>query len=349
MIRKDNNMKKKVVALGLALSLAVSTAGCGKKYVDISTYKGLEVEYQSAGTEVTDKDIYSVYWSELANYAVEVEDKNYQAKEWDKVNIDYKGIKDGEAFEGGTAQGYDLILNSGTFIPGFEEGLIGAKIGEKKDLELTFPENYSSADLAGQAVVFEVKVNKIYTLPEITDEFVSENLEGYTTAKEYMDGVKKDIEKEKEEEEAYQKRSAVWDSVIENVEVIEYPKDELEEMLTQVKEDQISYLQYYYGVTVEEYLKETGTTQEEYDKKMEENAKDALKGQLMIKEIARREKISVTDEEVEEYAKTYLEAYNVTTLEELYEQVDEEQFRKSLLQDEVLDFVVDNSNMVVAE
>ena len=91
----------------------------------------------------------------------------------------------------------------------------------------------------------------------------------------------------------------------------------------------------------EEYQKDKATRKE--------NAKDALKGQLMIKEIARREKISVTDEEVEEYAKTYLEAYNVTTLEELYEQVDEEQFRKSLLQDEVLDFVVDNSNMVVAE
>ena len=131
--------------------------------------------------------------------------------------------------------------------------------------------------------------------------------------------------------------------------MIEYPNDELEEMIEQVKEEQSSYLQYYYGVSVEEYIKQTGTTQEEYDKQMENNAKDALKGQLMIKEIAGREKISVTDKEVEEYAKTYLEAYNVTTLDELYKQVEEDKFRRSLLQDKVLDFVIDNSKMVVAE
>lgn len=343
-------MKKKIALLGLAVGLVFSTAACGTKNVEVGEYKGLDVEYTCAQTEVTEGHIYSQMWNDLSDYAEEVKDKKYKAKEGDKVNIDYTGLKDGEAFDNGSATGSDLILGSGTFIEGFEEGLIGSKIGEKRDLNLTFPNPYkNNPDLAGQDVVFETKVNKIYTLPELTDEFVKKNLEGYNTGDEYKAGIRKDLEDSLAEYIQSQKEDAAWTLIMADVKVNRYPKKDLEKMIEDVGEYREYNYQYYYGVTVEQYLKQTGGTREDYDNSVEEEAKDVLANRMVMKSIADKENITISEEEFDAKVEEYMELSGSKTKEELFEQAPEEEIRNELLADKVKAFVVDNCNMILVE
>ena len=143
------------------------------QYIKLGKYKGLEL--QEDVQDVTDADVDTQIEMNLAQNPVEVEDENAEVKDGDVVNIDYEGKKDGVAFDGGSAEGFDLTIGSGSFIDGFEDGLIGAKKGETRNLNLTFPENYQEEDLAGQDVVFTVKINAIKTTPELTEEWVKEN------------------------------------------------------------------------------------------------------------------------------------------------------------------------------
>lgn len=343
-------MKKKIAVLGLAVGLAFSVTACGTKNVEVGQYKGLDVEYTCTQTEVKEGHIYSQYWKDLEKYAEEVKDKNYKARQFDKVNIDYKGLKDGEAFEGGTAEGYDLILGSETFIPGFEDGLIGAKKGEKRDLDLTFPTTYqNNPDLAGKAVVFETKVNKIYTLPELTDEFVKKNLEGYNTAQEYQNSVKKDLEDSLAEYIQSQKEDAAWKQVVADAKVNSYPEKDLEKMIQDVKDYREYNYQYYYGVTVEQYLQQTGESQEEYDEDVTKEAKEVLANRMIMEAIADKEDIKVSDEDFNAKVEEYMEASGSKTKEELFEKAPEEEIRNELLAKEVKAFVVDNCNMKLKE
>lgn len=347
---KDKDMKKKIAVLGLAVSLVFCGASCGTKNVEVGEYKGLDVEYTCTQTEVKEEHIYTQYWNDLSKYAEEVKDKKYKAKKWDKVNIDYKGLKDGEAFNGGTDTGHDLVLGSNAFIEGFEDGLIGCQIGEKRDLNLTFPKTYqNNPDLAGKDVVFETKVNKIYTLPELTDEFVKKNLEGYNTAEEYKAGVKKNLEESLSEYIQTQKEDAAWKLVVADAKVNSYPDKELKKVVEDVKEYREYNYQYYYGVTVEQYLKQTGETKEDYDKSVEEEAKEVLANRMIMESIAKKENITVSEQDFQAKVDEYMEMSGSKTKEELFEKASEEEIRNELLADRVKAFVVDNCNMKLVE
>lgn len=348
--RKDKDMKRKIAVFGLAVGLVFHTAACGTKNVEVGEYKGLDVEYTCTQTEVKEEHIYAQYWNDLSKYAEEVKDKKYKAKKWDKVDIDYTGLLDGKAFDNGSDTGFELILGSGTFIEGFEEGLIGSKIGEKKDLNLTFPETYkNNPDLAGKAVVFETKVNKIYTLPEFTDEFVKKNLEGYDTAEEYKAGVKKDLEESLAEYIQTQKEDAAWKLIMADAKVNSYPKKELNEVIEDVKEYREYNYQYYYGVTVEQYLQQTGQTQEDYDQSVEDEAKEVLANRMIMESIAAKENITVSEEDFNARVEEYMDLSGSATKEELFEKAPEDEIRNELLADQVKTFVVDNCNMKLVE
>ncbi|MDE7423905.1 MAG: trigger factor [Lachnospiraceae bacterium] len=347
---KDKDMKKKIAVLGLAVGLVLSAMACGTKNVEVGEYKGLDVEYTCTQTEVKEGHIYIQYWNELSKYAEEVKDKKYKAEKGDKVNIDYKGLKDGEAFDNGSDSGYELILGSGTFIEGFEDGLIGSKVGEKKNLNLTFPNPYkNNPDLAGKDVVFETKVNKIYTLPELTDEFVKKNLEGYNSVEEYKAGVKKKLEEELSEYIQAQKEDAAWKMVMADAKVNSYPDKELKKIIEDVKEYREYNYQYYYGVTVEQYLKQTGETQEDYDKSVEDEAKDVLANRMVMESIAKKENIAVSEDVFNAKVDEYMELSGSKTKEELFEKAPEEEIRNELLAEQVKAFVVDNCNMKLVE
>lgn len=343
-------MKRKIAVFGLAVGLVFHTAACGTKNVEVGEYKGLDVEYTCTQTEVKEEHIYAQYWNDLSKYAEEVKDKKYKAKKWDKVDIDYTGLLDGKAFDNGSDTGFELILGSGTFIEGFEDGLIGSKIGEKKDLNLTFPETYKkNPDLAGKAVVFETKVNKIYTLPEFTDEFVKKNLEGYDTVEEYKAGVKKDLEESLAEYIQTQKEDAAWKLIMADAKVNSYPKKELNEVIEDVKEYREYNYQYYYGVTVEQYLQQTGQTQEDYDQSVEDEAKEVLANRMIMESIAAKENITVSEEDFNARVEEYMDLSGSATKEELFEKAPEDEIRNELLADQVKTFVVDNCNMKLVE
>ena len=189
-------MQKRLIAAIAVCALSVSAIGCGsgtgtaknskirsydvEKYVTLGDYDGMEVEV-AGDFDVSDDEVVD-YINGMLTYYPSYEDTDKQTvEEGDCVNIDYEGKKDGVAFDGGTAQGYVLEIGSGTFIEGFEEGLIGVNVGDTVDLNLTFPENYQSADLAGADVVFTVTVNKIVkkveaSYDQLTDEYVASNL-----------------------------------------------------------------------------------------------------------------------------------------------------------------------------
>lgn len=347
---KDKDMKKKIAVLGLAVSLVFCGAACGTKNVEVGEYKGLDVEYTCTQTEVKEEHIYTQYWNDLSKYAKEIKDKKYKAKKWDKVNIDYKGLEDGKAFNGGTDTGHDLILGSNAFIEGFEDGLIGCQTGEKRNLNLTFPKTYqNNPDLAGKDVVFETKVNKIYTLPELTDEFVKKNLEGYNTAEEYKAGVKKNLEESLAEYIQTQKEDAAWKLVVADAKVNSYPDKELKKVIEDVKEYREYNYQYYYGVTVEQYLQQTGETKEDYDKSVEEEAKEVLANRMIMESIAKKENITVSEKDFEAKVDEYMEMSGSKTKDELFEKAPEEEIRNELLADRVKAFVVDNCNMKLVE
>ena len=193
---------------------AGTSEGAAEDSVTLGEYKG--VAYTPASVEITDEQVDKEVQKLADSNLAEVD---RPAAEGDTVNIDYVGKKDGVAFDGGTASGYDLKLGSNTFIDGFEDGLIGAVKGQKLDLDLTFPEGYPSEDLAGQAVVFEVTVNAVKTPSELNDDLVMANTD-YKTLEEYREATRNDLEKQAADNAEYQKQSSVFQTIMNNSQVV---------------------------------------------------------------------------------------------------------------------------------
>lgn len=177
-------------------------------YVKLGDYKGLEVTL--ASTDVTDEEVEQQVETNLNNNDKSEEIKEGTVENGDVANIDYEGKLNGKAFDGGTAKGYDLTIGSGSFIDGFEDGLIGKKIGDTVDLNLTFPKDYSSTDLAGKEVVFTVKINSVKRAPKLTDELAAEiSNNEYKTAEAYNNYIKEDLEKTKKKTSTT-RNSMIW-------------------------------------------------------------------------------------------------------------------------------------------
>lgn len=363
-------MKKRIL-LGV-LALMVTFAGCDKKdttvseevaqaadsivseikatdYIKLGEYKGLKLT--AIDTTVTDEDVDSEMEMLRNNEAefVEVTDRD-TVKEGDTANIDYKGIKDGVAFDGGTAEGYDLVIGSGTFIPGFEEGLIGAKVGETVNLDVTFPENYQAADLAGQPVVFEVKVNSIKekVLPEVTDEYIKEQTKGECpSVEEYKVSLKQTLEVERKQRANLQMKNEALTHVNENSELIkDIPQEYINEKINYLNQ-QIENEAKMYNVDVETYISQAmGIAMEDYEKTCAEYAAEISKESLVNQAIAETENITVTDDEIKEKMTEYIEQYGYESEEEFKKDRDMDQFKEYLLTDKVAQFLIDNAQIV---
>lgn len=346
-------MRKKIVALGLVAVMSLSLAGCGNKYVKLGSYKGLSVDYTASQTEVTNDDINSSIESKLTEVAKVTKDKNYKAKKGDKVNIDYKGLKDGKAFDGGTATGYDLVLGSGTFIDGFEDGLIGAKKGQKLSLNLTFPETYSNSDLAGKDVVFKVKVNSITEIPavdDLTDDYIKNNVSGYDNVSDYAASVKNELQEKLDESILENKKKAAWEKVIDGCKIKDYPKEDVEDLKSQMK-TYYENLASQYGLELSDYITQMGSTEDEFNEQMEKSAKEEAISRVVMNLIADKENIKVTDDDYDEQIQKYADQYGVSK-EEFLKQVtddDKEQIKVGLKLSKVQEFVVDNCKMNLTE
>ncbi len=272
----------------------------------VTKYKGLEVKVKAK--KVTKKDVDAEIETVRNKNARTVTVDNRELKEGDVSNINFEGFKDSVAFEGGKADNFDLVIGSKQFIPGFEDQMIGMKIGETKDINVTFPENYQVAELAGAPVVFKVTLNSISEkiLPELNDEFAKDVSE-FETLKEYTAKVKEDLTKKVEAENKASKEIAVFDELVNNMEV-EIPDSMIEEQaenLAKQTEQELSYQ----GMSLDTYCQYLGIDKEVMKANFKAQALKDVKLKLALEAVAKQEEVTVTDEEIEAKIDELVKAY----------------------------------------
>lgn len=237
---------------------AMTADNCGD-FITLGEYKGIKLE--KVITEVTDADVDTQVASELASMPIENTDTAAVVKDGDTINLDYSGSIDGVAFDGGTAQGQSLEIGSGMFIPGFEEQMVGMHVGESGEIEVTFPEDYHSEDLAGKAAVFAVTVNSISEYAEeVTEEWLLANT-SYTTEEDYRASVRENLETAAKTNAENSVKSEAWTTVFESAEFKQYPRTAVEES---AQELMTMYEQYatMYGMEYEDFISQMGYTED---------------------------------------------------------------------------------------
>ena len=315
--------------------------------VALGDYKNLEVV--SNVTAITDEDVdnYIDYMLSMSPELVEVTDRDV-VENGDVANIDYVGKKDGVAFDGGTAQGYDLGIGTGAFIPGFEEGLVGAKVGETIDLNLTFPENYGSPELDGSDVVFTVTVNKISkkVTPEFTDEYVAGlGIENVATVEEYRVYLKNMMEDAEEEYALQDVQTQIITMVTENATVTEVPQ-ELIDRFYNVNKNNMDYNAMMYGMDLESFVSAYyGMDAETFEKETIAAAEISAKQALVCLAIAENENLTLTEEDVEKAIEENYASYGYAEADTFKKSIDLEEYKDSLLLNKVLDFLVENATI----
>ncbi|MBR3606082.1 MAG: trigger factor [Lachnospiraceae bacterium] len=316
-------------------------------YVTLGEYKGLEVIQNKA--EVTEEELESFIQYSLSSHkhTEPVTDRDV-VENGDVANIDYEGKKDGVAFEGGTAAGYDLEIGSGSFIPGFEEGLVGAKVGEIVDLNLTFPDNYPSEELAGQEVVFTVTVNSIsaYVTHELNDEFVQElAIEGVTTVDQFREYAREGLQAEADSNYHYNLQMQLISLAMQNAQIKE-PPTELVEKYKKVTTSQLEYQAAMYGVDIETFVQGYfGVDLPTYEKEIEAGALETAKQALLCYKIALEENLQVTEEEMNTKIEESYAAMGYTSADSFKEMVDLKEYKDSMLLDKVFNFLIENAKV----
>lgn len=264
----------------------IDVASC----VTLGEYKGLSLTKEIQ--QVTDEDVQKAISSAVATTLQEADD---EAAEGDTVNIDYVGKLDGEEFEGGSADGYDLVLGSHSFIDGFEDGLVGCKAGDEKKLNLTFPANYKEG-LGGKDVVFEVKVNAVKrAAKEISEEWVLANTDSASIA-DYERATRVQLEENNATSAEYNLQSSAWQAVVEGSTVNQYP-EKLVEFGSAVYANQLEGYCKYYNVSLEDYLSTIGSSREEYEEQKKSYGENLAAQILVMAAIESAEGLSNEDEE----------------------------------------------------
>lgn len=276
-----------------------------KDYVKLGEYQNLEIS-EAPKQEVTEEVLENnIHYLLLKKYKpVEVtEDRAVQQD--DTVNIDYTGYMDGEPFEGGADTGADLLIGSGQFISGFEDGLVGHKKGEEVTLDLTFPDPYKQNEsLSGKAVQFKVKINKISAAPEVTDTWVAENTE-FKTVDEFKQNQKELLQASLDIDYEGQIKADLFALVVENSEILKYPEKLMEETKVTVKEQLDSMYQMQAGITFDDYVKSQGLSEEDVDKGLEDSAKQYLTQNLIVQGLMDAEGMEFTEKEYEKEKEAY--------------------------------------------
>ena len=276
--------------------------------VEIKDYKG--IEYTPASLEVTDEDIEEEIKKVQKRNSRLITVENRAAENDDIAVIDFKGILDGEAFEGGTAENYSLTLGSGSFIPGFEDQVIGHKAGEEFTIDVTFPEDYQAEELKGKAVQFEIKLHEVKTheLPEVNDEFVKDVSE-FDTVDEYKADLKSKLEESKKTSAENNKESQIADKLIELLEA-EIPEAMFENQLDTLVDEFAMNLRSQ-GLDFNTYMQYTGLTEEKIRDTYRDRAEAQVKLRLALRKIAELENLKASDEDVEAKYNELAETYKV--------------------------------------
>lgn len=318
-----------------------------KQQVELGEYKGLEI--QEIDGEVSEKEI-DQYIDTVRDKQAEVSDvtdADAQLQKGDTANIDFVGKKDGEAFAGGSAQGYDLVIGSGSFIPGFEEQMEGMKLGEVRNVELSFPEDYYVTDLAGQPVVFEVTLNAIKrkTLPELNDEFVKD-VSNFETVDAYKEDIKAMLTEEKAAEIKNRYKAEAAQKVTEQSDVVapeSQVKAEAENFMNDIK-----FQMSQQGISLEDYVKLTNGNMEDIENECKTRAESFVKQNIVFEAIAEKEGFEISDEELEAEFNKMAEMYKqpVETVKEVFNMRGQVGLiKRNLLLEKVSDFLLENAKI----
>lgn len=280
-----------------------------KPEVTLGDYKNIEVTKQDR--TVTDEDVADELESRRQR-AVELALKDDAAEEGDTVVIDFEGYKDGEKFDGGSAENHSLELGSGQFIPGFEDQLIGAKSGDEKDVEVTFPEEYGAEELAGQDVVFKVVVHEVKEkrVPELDDEFAKDVDDEVETLDELKDKIRQQLEKSKDRAATEATDDEAIQKAVENAEVPEIPEAMIDEEVDRQFNLFINNLQQQ-GISKDQYMSMIGTSEQELRNQFRNEADFNVKTNLVLEAIAKAENIDVTTEDINAEIKDLAEQYGM--------------------------------------
>ena len=309
------------------------------KYVTIGEYKGLTLD--NSVEAVTDDMVDGRIQEELQNKAEEVTDGSVQ--DGDVVTINYVGTKDGVAFDGGTANNYELTIGSGTFIDGFEDGIIGMKKGQTKDLDLTFPEEYSSEELAGQEVVFKVTLQSFKRAPELTDTWVAKNTD-CKTVDDYKKEIRKTLEDEAKTNAKNTLRETAWNTVLSASEVKEYPQDDLDTAKAEFKNLYETYAKQG-DMTLEDFVKAQGISMDDFEEQSNQYAEYKVKQNLIVQGIMDAEKMTLEDEKSQSIQDELIKAYSVKDEAALVDKYGQAAVDEAIGLLRVEDFILDNATV----
>ena len=350
--QRGRTMKKqRVIAAMLTLCLVVSAVGCSKKeisneYVKISQYKGVEAE-KVTPNEVTEDDITNYINAKMAEQTKDVTDR--ELRKGDLAQFEYTGkLKStGKVFDEGT-----LTLGNGEqYVDGFEEGIYGHKLNETFDLPIKFQERYGGTEqpeLSGADVIFTIKITGIKekAYSELNDEFVKAVSEKSKTVEEYKEEVKKEVEKTNKEQAEAELRDNAWNAVLENAEIKKYPEKRLEEKQKTIEEQFKKLIEQSYGLSYEDYLKQSGQSEDDFKKQVKEMSKESLKPALVAELIAKEEGLEISDKEMKKEMKVFAKENGYPDADTLVELNGEDMVKEAILQNKVMEWAADNCKQV---
>ncbi|MBG3873005.1 trigger factor [Staphylococcus xylosus] len=312
--------------------------------VQLGDYKGLEIEKQNV--ELTDEELQESIDHQLGHLAEMVVKEDGAIENGDTVNIDFDGYVDGEQFEGGQAEGYDLEIGSGSFIPGFEEQLVGVKTGEEKDVNVTFPEEYHAEELAGKEATFKTKVNEIKfkDVPELTDEIANELDAEANTVDEFKENLRKRLTEQKETDaENNQKEEAI--SKASNNATIDVPEAMINTELDRMVQEFGQRMQQQ-GLNLETYFQISGQDESQLREQMKDDAEERVKTNLTLTAIADAEEVEVSDDDIDKELEKMSGQFNIS-VEDIKQTLGNTDIVKNDVRiQKVIDLLVDEAKFV---
>ena len=318
-----------------------------KPEIKLGKYKGVEID--KIDVEVNEDEVNEAIEKERQN-AARIVSVEREVKSGDTVTIDFEGFVDGVAFEGGKGENYNLEIGSHSFIDTFEDQIIGKNIDDEFDVNVTFPENYQAANLAGKPAVFKVKIHEIKEkqLAELDDDFASD-VSSYDTFAEYKESVKKNLSDKKADDAKKAKEDAAVNAIIEDSEI------EIPEMMlaTQQREmlDEFAQRLRYQGMSIDQYFKYTGMNAEIMMEQIKPQAEQKIKTQLVLEAVAKAENIEVTDDDVEAEIKKIADNYkmDVEKVKETLGAGNEDAIKKDIAMQKAIDFITENAKEKAAK
>ena len=315
-----------------------------KPEVELGEYKGLEIEKVSYETKDEDVDAEIEKAQQQNARIITVEDR--EVKNGDLTVIDFEGFVDGTAFEGGKGTDYSLEIGSGTFIPGFEEQIVGAKLNEEIDVNVTFPEEYHAEELKGKPALFKVTVKEIKEkqLPELNDDFVKDVSE-FDTLDEYKKDIKEKLEKANEQKAKTETENKVIEKLTEAI-TVDIPECMINTQLDNIAQD-FNYRLQMQGMSLQKYLEMTGSTLEAFKEQFKEQAQTQVKTSLALEAVAKAEKITCSAKDVEAEMKKMAEMYGMELdkVKGMFRDEDKKSLETEIVTRKTVEFLVENAKI----